>query len=391
MTGSQQPSAGPRWLTGFGPADAVTLGYLDTSGAAVDADRLRVSLARATGSRPAPAVTVHDTPGLGWEAVDTALKAAESAAPRPFDLASGAAPVRAELRRWSGGCLLVVQVHRSASTPKPGPGPDPQPGLERELELLEAEIERCYADATAAPQSHLTAAAPQSHLTAAAPEPHPTATPAPVGPDGAAPPPPYHQITLDGPVVDRLLALADDPAATPACVLFAVYALALGSVTGQRDFRTGLAVPGRAAPAPVRVRIPEGGLDDPGDAFRSVLAAVSAVRGRPLGPEEPGATEPNGHDQDPWPRAVFTDRPLCATRTLRLGEARLVPTRLRPHTVACDVLAEAIDPARPDGRRYLRLTSDPTALGARALRDLAAAVEATARRLTAAAHTQEVR
>lgn len=350
-----RPAAAAPWCAGSGPADAVTLGYLETGGAAVDPGQLGEVLGRALGGGPVP-VAVHETPGEGWDAVDHAVRAAEHASPLPFGPAGGA-PVRAELHRWAGGCLLLVHVHPSAIDPSA-------------LWLLEAAVERCWEDPSAGPEP--------SALTHTAP-------PAGTGPSRPAGLPPYRHIVLERPVLDGLLARAADPEATPGSVLFAVYALALAGHTGRRDLGVGLAVPGPGL-VTVGVHLAEG---DPEAAFQEILAAAArAVRRHGEGRD---SDQEPGHEEDlpgGATGAVFTLWPLCASRTLRLGGAELAPVRLRPRITPGEVLAEVIDPSRPDGRLHLRLTSDPAVFGEEALHELAAAVEDTARRLAADPYPQ---
>ncbi|MFB7665937.1 hypothetical protein ACFC1R_18615 [Kitasatospora sp. NPDC056138] len=188
-------------------------------------------------------------------------------------------------------------------------------------------------------------------------------------------------MSVERQVVDALVRRAGTETATPALALFAVYGLALARYTGQRDFRVGLRVPGRAEPwqwsvvahlahvLPVRIRTSAGA--DPSASYPDVLRAADFALLR----QWSAPRSPHGI------RSVFTDRPICASRTLRLGDAELVPAHLPRHTNDSELTVEVLDPCRPDGRLDLVLTSHPAALGRSALRDFGDTLLRTAREL----------
>ncbi|MET9605023.1 condensation domain-containing protein [Streptomyces sp. NPDC006512] len=400
MLSSRQLPSELRWFKGAEPADAVTLAYLATGGAdRTDPDRLAAALTALAarhpalrGPRPPQGVTVHATPGEGWDAVGRALAAAESRAGRPFDLGDGPL-LRAELYRWTQGALLVVQVHRSAVD-----GPS--------LPLLEAELERLYG---AGPEAGpLPAPVPDGlpgTLPAAAPDPDgadalraawavqlagavPQARPVAAA-GAAASGPAQLRLSLARPVLDGLLVRAGDATVTPALALLAVYGLALARFTGQRDLCVGLPVPARHEPGrwavigpladlvPVRVRTD--GADAVAD-FRSVLgSAAFALRHQRLGYEEIRACGPAA--PGPLLRTVFSDWPRCASRTLDLDGAVFAPARLTARTSPFDLTAETVDPGHADGRLYLDLTADPDVLDGGALRALGDVLGRTAHEL----------
>ncbi|MEV6835798.1 condensation domain-containing protein [Streptomyces sp. NPDC051133] len=374
-------------FTAADPDDSVTLAYLATGG--IDPGRLHTALTSLARRHPvlraAEAPVVHDTPGAGWEAVDTALKRAESHAAPPFEL-DGGPLLRADLHRWPGGALLLVHVHRSAVG-----GPS--------LTVLEAELESLYG--AAGPVSpvepgagpaldpdaeNAASTAWRDHLAGVGAL-HWPGLPASPGRPAAV------RVPLDRRTLDGLLsrAGATHPRVTPAAAVFAVYGLAVARFTGQRDFCVGLSVPVRTDPGrqeaigasaglvPVRVRVGESGTDA---GLRSVLdSAAFAVRHQGLGYAKIRACAPQ--DTAPLLRTVFSQWPRCASRTLRLDGAELAPARLKPRTSPFDVTAEVVDPVRADGLLHLDLSADPTVVDGDALNELAAAFRRTARELTA--------
>ncbi|MER5727702.1 condensation domain-containing protein [Streptomyces sp. NPDC002138] len=352
-------------------APVATLAYLGTGH--VDPQRLGAALGRVARRHPelrAGGVETIEVPGDGWGAVDHALKLVEARGARRSAPADGAL-LRAALHQWPNGTLLIVEA--------PGAAVDGAA-----LPVLEREIERAYAQESAredAPEN--TAAAHRAarervregldlatlgaewitYLDSAPPVDWPVRDALPA--DGPAP---RLRVPVERRVLDALVRRAGSPGTTPALALFAVYGLALARYTGQRDFRVGLRVPGRAElwqwsvvahladVLPVRVRaVADAG---PPASYRDVLRSADFALLRqwaaPRHPEEI--------------RTVFTDRPLCASRTLSLGDAELAPAHVPRHSNDSDLTVELLDPARPDGRLDLVLTSDPAVLGPDALR-----------------------